>query len=163
MIIRKLVLFGIMALLALAGCEKDNPVSTEKTPFVISTKIDSAWNISGNEKYLVEVKADDPQGVSDLKTAQLTIIDSQENIIFQDSLFDDGGAQSSGSGDLIANDGVFRNQYQATQITSNPGLYYFQIVVEDKEGNQSVIAGDTVEFSLSSPLLLTSAWSPDSL
>ncbi len=159
--VNKILIIGFLLLVTFISCEDNNDTLTgSNQPKILSTRIDSAWNISANEKYIVEVEGDDPQGIADLNKAMLTVLDISESVIFEGELYDNGSPES---GDVIANDGIFRNLFFPSQITAINGDYYFRIVLSDQDGNLSNPSQDTVSFKRSSPLILSYASAPDSL
>lgn len=135
----KLILFLIFLLLL--GCsEEDSPVTIGTVPIIESINAADKWNPRLARKYKIEVSVNDPQGPDNIRTVIMDVKrDTSGLVIFTDSLYDDGAYYHSEDGDVIAGDGVYSNRFLPTQISSpvQSGLYFFQFIALDRDGNQS--------------------------
>jgi len=144
-------------LLMLLSCSEDplEPVS-DGVPEIVSVTLPGRWNLNAGDSTVVEIKATDPQGASDLQSATFQVFNASSGMVFSADLFDDGGI--SGSTDLIAGDGVFRNLFKPSQITEEGGSFLFTFNVSDKMGNQAEAVSKTVTFALNqAPQILSSS------
>lgn len=158
---KKLFVIGVL-LMVLWACE-DESTSVKDTfnPSVKSLRLNERWNINSSDSSIVEVAAADPQGNADLKNIAVQVLDQSSNIVFNDSLYDDGGL--NGSGDIIAGDGVFRNRYLPEDISSSPGTFTFNFVVEDIGGNDAGPLQQDVIFAFNAAPDVSELQGPDTL
>ena len=126
----------ILLLVFIYACS-DEPTKSQDAvnPEIISIRINGQWNLNAQDSILVEIKVTDPQGFDDLKNIAFKVFDDSDQLVFTDSLYDDGGL--NGTSDLIAGDGVFRNLFLPSLITPNEGSFTFDFEVKDKAGNSA--------------------------
>ncbi|MCB9058784.1 MAG: hypothetical protein H6627_09465 [Calditrichae bacterium] len=158
---KKLFVIGLLSLL-ISACE-DESTSVKDTfdPIVKSVRLGERWNINSTDSSIVEVAVTDPQGSSDLKNIIVQVLDQSSNVIFSDSLYDNGGI--NGSGDIVAGDGVFRNMFLPTDISAGPGTFTFNFVVEDFDGNDAGPLQQDVLFAFNTAPSVSDLQAPDSL
>jgi len=130
-------------------------------PQIVDVRLKDRWNLNAADSNIVEVKVTDPQGFADLDTVVMRVYNSTSDEIFKDYLYDDGGL--SGSTDLIAGDGVFRNLFSVKSISKQEGDYQFTFNITDKLGNSAEEVSEMVSFRNNLSPLLLSAISPDTL
>lgn len=156
--IKKLITVSTL-LLIIASCEDEGINSRDSfVPVIESVRLSERWNINATEALIVEIRVNDPQGFSDLRTVLLEVINSGGSTVFSDSLYDDGGL--NGSTDIVAGDGVFRNRFLPTDISSEQGTFSFDFKVEDRSGNSAGLFQRDVVFAFNSAPQVLSAESP---
>ncbi len=146
----KLYLWLFMGLIFIASCEKETTILEVGTdPVIEEIRIRSKWNSLSNVFNKVEVKITDPQGFSNIIPVEFSVKNQLTGqVVFTDSLFDDGAYLYPQDGDVIAGDGVFSNRFSATQILygADDGEYIFYFTALDKEGHESQAAEQLAVF-----------------
>ena len=151
--------FIISVLFLLLGCSEE-PVKpkTGSDPQIVSIRLPDRWNLNSTDSNIVEVKVNDPQGFEDLQRPTMKVFNTSSDAVFDSELYDDGGL--SGSTDLLAADGVFRNLFKGTDISSEAGDFLFTFNISDKMGNAAAESSRTAILSFnqapqieSSPIL----------
>jgi len=125
----------ISALFALSCSDEPTNPQGAVNPVITSLRIQSQWNLNATDSNLVEIAVTDPQGFNDLKSIAVKVFDDANQQVFMDSLYDDGGL--NGSNDLLAGDGVFRNLFLPSAITSTTGVFTFNFNVQDRAGHNA--------------------------
>lgn len=148
-------------LIVMACSEPPEKPKTEGNPQIVNLKLSEHWNLNSSDSNIVEVKVTDPSGVNDLDSVSMKVYDAASNEKFSAGLYDDGGL--SGSTDLIAGDGVFRNHFLSTDISSQEGEFLFTFNVSDKMGNAANEVSRNVTFNFNSAPQLLNATSLDTL
>lgn len=159
MIIRNIII--ALSILLLACSEEPTIPKSGSDPQIISLRMPDRWNLNSADSSLVEIKVIDPQGFADLDSAIMQVFNSSSQQIFKGELFDDGGL--SGSADLIAGDGVFRNLFLGTDISDDSGDFLFTFNISDKLGNAAAEFTKSVQFSFNEGPVLKSATLIDTL
>ncbi len=135
-------------------------------PVIESIKMKEKWRSKDTSLHKIEVKATDPQGFSNI-TSVLFEVKNQINgqIIFADSLFDDGSYYHSQDGDVTAGDGIFSNRFSSVQILSGSldGEYIFFFQAFDAENNGSNLVEQTVIFNPNVQPEIVNVSAPDTL
>ena len=153
-----LLTFFIMLL----ACSEEPTLPKSGTdPQIVEVRLKDRWNLNSADSNVVEVKVSDPQGFADLDTVVMQVYNSTSDEIFKDYLYDDGGL--SGSTDLIAGDGVFRNVFPINSISDQEADYLFTFNITDKMGNSAEEVSKIVSFRNNLAPLLISATTPDTL
>ncbi len=125
---------ALLVLLAgLSSCRDAVNEQEPGAPEIKSVIMPSSWNTNSVEEVTVELRAAHGDGPAFLTGATFKVFDADETIIFEGGLLDDGGYQSN-SGDVLAGDGVYRNRYVPSEITTLTGVYRFEFSVGDKSG-----------------------------
>jgi hypothetical protein len=135
--------------------EEINPVDPGVEPFVSRVMMQQKWNNINPEPYKIEVWVTDPQGIRNIKTVRMIIIQDQNlEVVLEDSLLDDGAYKNPDDGDVLAGDGIFSNRYRADNINalSEEVAYTITIEVTDEQNHQSQL--------FSHPLVIGSNRSP---
>jgi len=95
---------------------------TDTRPEIIKLTIDSIWNVGSSKEKIVELRVNDPQGAHDIDSVYMTVKNLSGEILFVKSLLDDGGV--SGSTDILAGDGAFRNVIKPADVSREIGEYF---------------------------------------
>ncbi len=120
--------------------EENNPLDTGQNPIISKINIQQKWNNLNADPYKIEVWVQDPQGIRNLKTVKITIVqDLNQEIVLEDSLLDDGGYLYPDDGDVLAGDGVFSNHFRADQISlqSEELTFTLNVIAMDEDFNQN--------------------------
>ena len=120
--------------------EENNPVNTGVEPLVSRIETQQKWNNLNTEPYKIEVSVADPQGIRNIKTVRITIVQDQNHeIVIEDSLLDDGAYTNPDDGDVLAGDGVFSNRFRAGNISmvTEEVSYTLNITATDEQNHQS--------------------------
>jgi len=132
----------ILGLIAVIGCSREEniPLETGETPSITEIYSRNKWNNRADAIYQVEAHVKDPQGPHNLSSVSLEILEDPSGVLLlSDSLLDDGGYANSGSGDVLAGDGVFSNRFKAADI--NPTLleetFTLRVTAMDKDNHVS--------------------------
>ncbi|KAA3608812.1 MAG: hypothetical protein D8M58_18930 [Calditrichaeota bacterium] len=157
--VNKLVIVLLIGIQVIISCsEKSTKPDDAQNPEFISIRIDDRWNLNAVNSSLVEIKVSDPQGFSDLKNIAVKVFDNTSQMVFEDSLYDDGNL--SGSTDLIAGDGVFRNVFLPSAITSSAGTFSFEFEIVDMSENDAGELKKEVSFGFNEAPLIESITVP---
>jgi len=135
--------------------EEKNPVNAGVEPLVSRMKMQQKWNNLNTEPYKIEVWVTDPQGIRNIKAVRMTIMQDQNlEVVFEDSLLDDGAYTNPDDGDVLAGDGIFSNQYRADNISavSEEVSYTLTIEATDEQNHLSQL--------FSHPLIIGANHSP---
>jgi hypothetical protein len=119
--------------------EENNPVDPGVEPLVSRINMKQKWNNLNTDPYKIEVWVTDPQGIRNIKAVRMTIMQDQNlEVIFEDSLLDDGAYSNPDGGDVLAGDGIFSNQYRADIISavSEEVAYTLTIEATDEQNHQ---------------------------
>ena len=140
----------ILLLVFLFACDEEStPTETGTNPNIEEIIMRSKWNSASSILSKVEVKVTDPQGFSDIDGVFIEIKNQSNNqVVFTDSLYDDGANYFPQDGDVIAGDGIYSNQFSSMQILSGAGDgdYIFSFQAFDKENHVSSLAEQTALF-----------------
>jgi len=132
------------------ACEEESsPVEIGTAPNIEEIRMREKWNSASSVLSKVEVKVTDPQGFSDISGVFMEIKNQANNqFVFSDSLYDDGAYIHTMDGDVIANDGIYSNQYSSVQILSGAGdgNYVFSFQAIDKDNHISSLVEQSVLF-----------------
>jgi hypothetical protein len=151
---------GIIFLLWACSESPSEPPGEEGIPVIEEVRLSTRWNLADTAGLnLVEVKIRNTGGFDNLNNVLIRVLDNSE-IIFTDSLYDDGGI--SGSTDVIAGDGVFRNLFSTSVISRQEGSYTFNFSITDTRGNKDS-TDILVTFGFNSPPQISGINIPDSL
>jgi len=157
-------IFSFVLIILLTSCSEENqPVVIGKDPSIVKVNIMSNWSIYRDKTYSVEIEVTDPQGPGTLALAMFTVQNEAQTVVFKDTLYDDGAFIHKDDGDVLAKDGIFRNQFLAAQIDSVSGIYSFTFNVTDEDENEAVPQTTEVVFGLNVAPLLVEVLAPDSL
>ena len=159
----KKIIIPLLGAIFASGCSDEPTKSTGAVnPEIISLRIDNKWNLNATDSNLVEVKVTDPQGFGDLKNVVVKVFDSANQLVFEDSLYDDGG--SGGTTDLIAGDGIFRNLFLPKTVTdSSEGDYTFDFEIKDKANNSGGELKKDVTFAFNEAPAIINVVAPSQL
>ncbi len=153
-----LLMFGLLIL----ACDENPSTSVaDDSPVIINIKVLNNWNLADSAGlYGIEIKVKDEQGFDDLNPVAVEVQNDLGESIFSDSLYDNGGM--NGTTDLIAGDGVFKNVFEVSVISSVAGQFNFIFSVSDKNGNRDS-AAVVIIFAFNSAPSITNLSAPDSL
>ncbi|MBN1406264.1 MAG: hypothetical protein JW956_00660 [Calditrichaceae bacterium] len=136
----------------------------EETPVIELIHINLNWNLADTSYNKVEAKIVDPQGVENIDSVMITILNPGGQVVMVDRLHDDGAYNHPNDGDVIAGDGVFSNRFNAaSDIGSTVGDYLVEIQAFDFDGNQSDISDTTIHFGYSYTVEFVDIQKPDTL
>lgn len=132
----------VAILIFFCACNEDNntPVDLEADPIIEEVTLQTRWNTRSTTPYRIEVKTQDPQGPSNLDIVYLRVIEQgKDEIVFSDSLYDDGAFYHPDDGDVLAGDGVFSNRFLPSLISTSAEeiTYVFDFVALDRDGHDS--------------------------
>jgi len=150
----RFIIIGLIFLL-LACSEEPVKPKTGSNPQIVSVRLPQRWNLNSIDSSIVEIKVTDPQGFADLETATMLVFNASSEQLFNGELHDDGGL--SGSTDLLASDGVFRNLFKGTDITDEAADLLFTFNISDKMGNAAPESLKTAAFSFNQAPQILSA------
>lgn len=157
----------VMLSLIIFGCnvDEENPVTTGSTPTIEKINMQDKWNTLSSNKYKIEVHVNDPQGLSNISRVIMTVRNSSLDIVFEDSLYDDGSFYNKESGDVFAGDGVYSNRYRPLDITgsSDEEEYTFQFIVIDEQNNEGQVLDEPVVMGPNSRPQILAISVPDTL
>ncbi len=154
----------MIGILLFISCDKDEgPLETGTDPEIVSTRIAANWNLLSQAPAAVEVTVKDPQGNDNIRGVRLEVRDDGGNTVFKDSLYDDGGVVYPDARDVFARDGVFRNRFNVSDISSLPGVYRFRLQAEDRDAHASAVLEREVRFGANTAPEIVKIASPDSL
>lgn len=130
------------SLIFLFACNEDDntPVDLEANPTIEEVTLNNRWNTRSSTAYRIEVKTQDPQGPSNLDIVYLRVTEQgKDEIVFSDSLYDDGAFYHPNDGDVLAGDGVFSNRFLPSLISTSAEelTYVFDFVALDRDGHDS--------------------------
>jgi len=156
----------IMTLISiLISCKQEkNILNLSPNPVIDSISVSEKWNTRSEHIYKVEAKVLDAQGFADIDTVRMEIVDAGTDVLILNSrLYDDGAFYYPASGDVVAGDGVYCNQYGATQIV--PALSTAECIIRlqaiDKQGNQSAVENRRILFGPNYPPVIQNVSVPD--
>lgn len=160
-------LLVVLSLVFIIACEEEsNPAKVGTDPVIEEITLRDKWNSASTLLNKVEVKVTDPQGFANITGVLLEVINSSNSqVIFSDSLFDDGAYHHSEDGDVIAGDGVFSNRFSSVQILSGAGDgdYIFSLQAFDKESHQSAAEQQSALFGPNARPEIINVILPDTL
>jgi hypothetical protein len=142
-----LVFVSLIALLFLVGCEVKNPTSEGGAvfPFLSNLTVpDSIW-LEAESSSLVRVKVEDPQGLSDIASVLLSVLDTS-GVLFESEMADDGAG-----GDILPHDGVYYAPLDPSLFGGRTGLFAVRVMATDASGNESDPALDSTVVLAGSP------------
>ena len=149
----RLIIVGLLFLL-LACSEEPVTPKTGSKPEIVSVRLPDRWTLNSIDSNIVEITVIDPQGFADLETVMMQVFNASSEQVFSGQLYDDGGL--SGSMDLIAADGVFRNVFVGSDISQESGDFLFTFNISDKTGNAAMEFSKTAAFSFNqSPQIIS--------
>ena len=115
-------LFVIILSFFIACDEETTPTEVGTDPVIEEITMRDKWNSASTMLSKVEVKVTDPQGFSNISGVFMEVLNQSNNqVVFSDSLYDDGAFYFTQDGDVIANDGIYSNQFSSVQILSGAG------------------------------------------
>ena len=131
---KKEYLLFIIAFIIMLGCQKDNPTEPEKTAPVLSQlSVPDTLFLSWDETQKMTVRAEDPQGIQDIKCVLCEVWPSTVHAPGKiDTLSDDGS-----EGDIIAGDGVYCKILDERLTNGESGTFSLVFKAEDRKGEQS--------------------------
>ena len=142
-------LFLFLMIFFLACEEESSPTKIGTDPNIEEIKMRDKWNSASSMLSKVELKVTDPQGFSNISGVFMEVKSQSNNqVVFSDSLYDDGAFSHSQDGDVIAGDGIFSNRFSSVQILSGAGDgdYTFSFQSFDKDDHISSWFEQTVLF-----------------
>lgn len=102
-------------------------IETVKTPAVV--------DVSRERDYALMFRISHPDGISAISGVKATLFQSNQTTQFREiTLLDDGNTQNSGSGDVLAGDGVFSNVFQSDSLVFPRGSFFIRASVTDNSG-----------------------------
>ena len=156
----------LLAILGMLKCSGEkNPITTGENPVISDVKMQDNWSTKSSAIYKAEVKVEDPQGPGNLSNVSLTVHESSGgDLIFSDSLYDDGGYFFPEAGDVLAGDGVYANRFRAIDISKNSTQteFIFKFIAFDEQNHKSQIWEYMVTFGENSPPVIMQIIAPDS-
>ena len=164
-VVQKVIYILMTALLVVSCSDKTENVQVDTDPVIKQVRVTPNWNLAERDANYVEAEIYDPQGTADVKAVTVTIKNSTGTVLLTDSLFDDGAYFHPSDGDVIAGDGVFRNQFDAaTDVDTSAGDYFIEINASDLDGNAAAEPGEAmVVFGYSYPVEFKNIQTPDTL
>jgi len=163
---KKYLLFLILLVFIIACEEESNPAKVGTNPVIEEISIRDKWNSTSTILSKIEVKVTDPQGFSNISGVFMEVINSSNSqVIFSDSLYDDGAYYNTQDGDVFAGDGIYSNKFSSVQILSGAGDgdYEFSFQALDKDKHQSATEQQSVLFGPNAQPAITNMLSPDTL
>jgi len=157
----KIFITGAIFLLLFSCSEEPVKPRLDNIPLIESLRLPERWNLNATDSSIVEIKVTVAQDFADLQPATMHVFNVSSQEIFSAQLYDDGGL--SGSTDLIAGDGVFRNRFKGTDISAEAGSYLFTFNVSDGAGNTAEPISKTVSFNFNQPPQIYNLITPDIL
>ena len=102
-------------------------IEAVKTPAVV--------DVSRERDYALMFRISHPDGISAISGVKATLFQSNQTTQFREiTLLDDGNTQNSGSGDVLAGDGVFSNVFQSDSLVFPRGSFFIRASVTDNSG-----------------------------
>ncbi|MCK5032111.1 MAG: hypothetical protein KAS18_00725 [Calditrichia bacterium] len=162
------ILYLLVILMAfLIACEEEStPTEIGNDPNIEEIRMRDKWNSASTMLSKVEVKVTDPQGFSNISGVFMEVINQSNNqVVFSDSLYDDGAHYFTQDGDVIANDGIYSNQFSSVQILSGAGDgdYDFSFQAFDKDNHQSSLTEQSALFGPNIRPEIVNVSAPDTL
>ncbi|TFH02461.1 MAG: hypothetical protein E4H13_01985 [Calditrichales bacterium] len=150
------------------GCTPNEnvPMDTGTVPEIIKVTAPEKWNSLSASSARIEAKVSDPQGQANIAAVTIALYDHpQQNLVYSDSLYDDGSYYHPRSGDVLGGDGVFCNTFLATEIIgqSESIEYTFRFIATDTDGNVSQVVERPVIIGANSLPAIIEINAPDSL
>jgi hypothetical protein len=157
----------ILILVFFFGCEEEStPTEIGTNPSIEEITMRDKWNSASTILNKIEVKVTDPQGYSNLSGIYMEVKNqTNSQVVFSDSLYDDGAINHSQDGDVIAGDGIFSNRFSSVQILSGAGDgdYVFSFRSFDKENHESSLKEQTALFGPNTRPEIVNITGPDTL
>jgi len=151
-----------MILLFMAGCEVSNPVTDNAmAPELSALSAPVTLYLGSPDKYTLQVRAKDPQGISDIAAVIYWISNEEDATVLSDSLHDDGQG-----GDMIVHDGLFFDSLSVDFAQGTAGSYVIYVQATDLSGNKSNLLDSTitaVNEAVNRGPLISNAVAPDTL
>jgi len=163
---KHLFLLILMLLVFIFACEEEsNPADVGSNPVIEEITIRDKWNSASTLPNKIELKVSDPQGFSNISGVLVQVKNSSEQVVFSDSLYDDGAYYHTQDGDVFAGDGIFSNKFSSVQILSGSGDgdYDFSFQAFDKDNHESGNSERSVLFGPNARPEITNVLSPDTL
>lgn len=153
----------IFIILFFSSCEVKSPVTENAAaPELSDVSVPDTLYLASPDRYPVQARVSDPQGIGDVAAAVYTIYNSDKTaVVLSDSLHDDGT-----SGDVIPFDGVFYDSLSIDFASGIPGDYLIDIQAVDLSGHTSNVFSDTmkaVNAALNHEPVITNPAAPDTL
>lgn len=164
----KIIIISLLVItqIWIIGCsEENNPIATGTDPVISQVKMRDKWSPQSASLYKTEVWVTDPQGFRNIAGVYMTVHESSTNeIIFSDSLYDDGAHFYPEDGDVLAGDGVYSNRYTKTDISqsNNEVDYIFRFIAIDNQDHESQRWEQVVTFGSNSAPVINKISAPDS-
>jgi len=158
-------LFVLLLAFIIACEEESNPAKVGTNPEIEEITMRDKWNSASAILNKIEVKVTDPQGFSDISGVLMEVRNSPDQVIFSDSLYDDGAYFQTQDGDIIAGDGIYSNQFSSVQILSGAGDgdYEFSFQAFDKDNHESAISEQSALFGPNARPEIVNISAPDTL
>jgi hypothetical protein len=159
-------LFIILIAFLIACDEETSPTKVGTDPVIEEITMRDKWNSASTLLSKIEVKVTDPQGFTNISGVLMEVTNQSNNqVVFSDSLYDDGAFYFTQDGDVIANDGIYSNQYSSEQILSGAGDgdYEFSFHAFDKDNHQSSSFEQLAIFGPNARPVIVNVTAPDTL
>lgn len=156
----------VLLLATIMACEEEsNPADVGSNPVIEEINMRDKWNSASTLLNKVELKVTDPQGFSNISGVFVQVKNSSDQVVFSDSLYDDGAYFHTQDGDVFAGDGIFSNRFSSVQILSGAGDgdYEFSFHAYDKDNHESGNYEKSVLFGPNARPEITNVLSPDTL
>lgn len=124
------------------ACDEEIPTKPIGTqPALTDIVLPETIYVSSTTTYLMSVRVEDPQGVSDISLVTVEISSAAtQNVVQTDTLKDDGK-----NGDILPVDGVFSGILDPSFAAGNEGDYVFTFYAYDQAGNTISKSSDPVK------------------
>lgn len=157
-----LTAFSIMLL---TGCEEKRGIMEQPEVFSIQpVSVPQKISVSRIKTYSVAFKVTHPEGVNAVDSVLVTFFGGdQATPLLTIGLYDDGGVNHPGDGDVIAGDGIYANTFESDSLIFPLGPVFVRATAIDQ--NEREIRTDLIKSLslLNAPPVLVSASVPDTL
>ncbi len=134
--------FGLSLLVGLMiiGCEVRNPVSDETAfPSLFDLSAPDSVYLDTESSYAIRVNVEDPQGLADVTSVVLSVLDAGGQAFAETAMLDDGE-----HGDIIPQDGVYFALLNPSIFSGNSGRFEIRVIATDAAGHTSDPAQDSI-------------------
>jgi hypothetical protein len=159
------IIFISLIFLALISCEEKVGVMEQPAVFSIQpSSVPKRISVSNLRTYTLAFKVTYPGGVDGVTSVSARFLGSDKSTeLLNLNLYDDGGFNNPGDGDVIARDGIFTNTFQSEATVFPLGPIYIIATAVDKHQEQMTSNLISSLSLLNASPVMVSASVPDTL
>ena len=154
-----------LILLVFISCEEKMGVMEQPAVFSIQpASVPIRISVSRLKTYILAFKVTHPEGVDAVTSVSAVFLGSDQSTeLLNLNLYDDGGVNNPGDGDVIAKDGIFTNTFQSDSAIFPLGSVYIKATAMDnhQEQQESDLISSLALLN-ASPIIVSSS-APDTL